>query len=123
MNVCDAGPPQTLRLPLWSIPMRRHRPSPLARLGAVLVLIAGVVAGPATAAHAATTGPCDIYGSAGTPCVAAHSTVRALAGAYNGPLYQLTRASDRATHDVGLLAAGGYANAGDHDAFCNGTTC
>jgi hypothetical protein len=103
--------------------MRRHRPSPLARLGAVLVLIAGVVAGPATAAHAATTGPCDIYGSAGTPCVAAHSTVRALIGAYNGPLYQLTRAADRATHDVGLLAAGGYANAGDHDAFCNGTTC
>src|SRR6185436_10855536 len=53
----------------------------------------------------------------------AHSTVRALFAAYNGPLYQLTRASDHATHNVGLLAAGGYANAGDHDAFCNGTTC
>jgi hypothetical protein len=48
---------------------------------------------------------------------------RALFAAYNGPLYQLTRASDGATHNVGLLAAGGYANAGDHDAFCNGTTC
>src|SRR6201994_2588152 len=68
-------------------------------------------------------GPCDIYASGGTPCVAAHSTTRALFGAYNGPLYQLTRASDGATHDIGLLSAGGYANAGDQDAFCNQTTC
>jgi non-reducing end alpha-L-arabinofuranosidase len=29
---------------------------------------------------AAVTGPCDIYASGGTPCVAAHSTVRALFG-------------------------------------------
>ena len=35
----------------------------------------------------------------------------------------MQRASDGATHNVGLLAAGGYANAGDHDAFCNATTC
>ena len=35
----------------------------------------------------AVPGPCDIYASDGGPCVAAHSTVRALYGAYNGPLY------------------------------------
>lgn len=35
--------------------------------------------------------PCDIYARAGTPCVAAHSTVRALYRDYNGPLYQVTR--------------------------------
>ncbi|WP_229691722.1 cellulose-binding domain-containing protein, partial [Sphaerisporangium melleum] len=28
--------------------------------------------------------PCDIYAAGGTPCVAAHSTTRALYGAYNG---------------------------------------
>jgi hypothetical protein len=100
--------------------MRRHR---FAALGAALVLLLGVLFGMSSPAAAATALPCDIYGSAGTPCVAAHSTVRALFAAYNGPLYQLTRASDHATHDVGLLAAGGYANAGDHDAFCNNTTC
>ena len=35
------------------------------------------------------TGPCDIYGAAGTPCIAAHSLVRALYGSYTGPLYQV----------------------------------
>jgi len=30
-------------------------------------------------------GPCDIYEVAKTPCVAAHSTVRALFSAYAGP--------------------------------------
>ena len=34
----------------------------------------------------AAEGPCDIYAAAGTPCVAAHSTTRALFAAYNGPL-------------------------------------
>ncbi|GAB1691151.1 arabinofuranosidase catalytic domain-containing protein [Krasilnikovia sp. M28-CT-15] len=97
--------------------------SPLRTLGATLVLVLGTLFGMPGAGLAATSLPCDIYGAAGTPCVAAHSTVRALFAAYAGPLYQLTRASDRATHDVGLLAVGGYANAGDHDAFCNGTTC
>jgi hypothetical protein len=67
--------------------------------------------------------PCDIYTSAGTPCVAAHSTTRALLGAYSGRLYQVKRASDGATADVGTLAAGGYANAAQQDAFCSGTTC
>ena len=102
--------------------MRRHR-SPSVAVLATLAFVLGILVGLPGAAQAAGTLPCDIYGSAGTPCVAAHSTVRALSGAYVGPLYQLTRASDHATHDVGLLSAGGYADAGDHDAFCNGTTC
>ena len=67
--------------------------------------------------------PCDIYGAAGTACVAAHSTTRALFGAYSGRLYQVLRASDGATADVGTLTAGGYANAAAQDAFCAGTTC
>ncbi|MCO5974581.1 arabinofuranosidase catalytic domain-containing protein [Actinoallomurus soli] len=106
--------------------MRRHRPAlgrrVLWSIGAIIVLLFGL-AGLTGTAQAATSLPCDIYGAAGTPCVAAHSTVRALFAGYSGPLYQLTRASDHATHDVGVLAAGGYANAADHDAFCNGTTC
>ncbi|BCY08245.1 arabinofuranosidase catalytic domain-containing protein [Actinoplanes sp. L3-i22] len=89
---------------------------------AAISLIAGLLAAP-TPASAAGTLPCDIYAAAGTACVAAHSTTRALFGAYSGRLYQVTRASDGATHDVGTLAAGGYANAADQDAFCNGTTC
>lgn len=31
-------------------------------------------------------GPCDIYTAAGTPCVAAHSSTRALYASFNGPL-------------------------------------
>ena len=77
----------------------------------------------ASTASAATSLPCDIYGAAGTPCVAAHSTTRALYAAYNGPLYQVQRASDSARTDIGLLAAGGYANAAAQDSFGAGTTC
>ena len=36
-------------------------------------------------------GPCDIYAAASDPCVAAHSTTRALYASYNGPLYQVLR--------------------------------
>ena len=72
---------------------------------------------------AAGTLPCDIYGSAGTPCVAAHSTTRALYGAYSGRLYQVKRASNGQTTDINTLAAGGYANAAAQDSFCAGTTC
>ncbi len=68
-------------------------------------------------------GPCDLYESGGTPCVAAHSTVRALYGAYRGALYQVRRASDGKAVDVGVLGAGGYADSAAQDAFCSGTTC
>ncbi|HET9168397.1 MAG TPA: arabinofuranosidase catalytic domain-containing protein, partial [Actinospica sp.] len=54
----------------------------------------GVIAVAAAPAQAATQGPCDIYASGGTPCVAAHSTTRALYGNYNGNLYQVQRSSD-----------------------------
>ncbi|WP_432836700.1 arabinofuranosidase catalytic domain-containing protein [Dactylosporangium sp. CA-092794] len=94
----------------------------LAAAASLALTAAGLVGLPGPA-QAAGPLPCDIYASAGTACVAAHSTTRALFAAYNGPLYQLQRASDGATHNVNVLEAGGYANAGDHDAFCNGTTC
>ncbi|HEY3750857.1 MAG TPA: arabinofuranosidase catalytic domain-containing protein [Pseudonocardiaceae bacterium] len=74
-------------------------------------------------ASAAGTGPCDIYAAGGTPCVAAHSTTRALFGSYSGRLYQVRRASDGATTDIGTLTAGGFANAAAQDSFCAGTTC
>ena len=93
-------------------------------VGAVVVLILGVLTtGPGAARAAGSQGPCDIYASAGTPCVAAHSTVRALYASYNGPLYQVRRASDGATTDVGLNSAGGYANADSQDVFCVRTAC
>ncbi|MFJ9543382.1 arabinofuranosidase catalytic domain-containing protein [Streptomyces sp. NPDC101225] len=88
-------------------------------LGLVLAFLVGL---PATA-QAADSLPCDIYGAAGTPCVAAHSTTRALLSSYNGPLYQVTRASDGGTADIGLLSQGGYADAGRQDTFCRDTTC
>jgi hypothetical protein len=67
--------------------------------------------------------PCDIYKAASTPCAAAHSMTRALYAAYNGPLYQLRRASDKTMQDVGLLAPGGFVDTSQQDAFCKGTTC
>ena len=84
----------------------------------------GVVAtGGTTGGTPSGTGVCDIFASGSTPCVAAHSTVRALFGAYAGNLYQVTRASDKTTKDIGVLSAGGFANAATQDTFCAGTTC
>src|SRR5579872_6121418 len=76
-------------------------------------------------------GPCDIYAAASDPCVAAHSTTRALYAAYNGPLYRVLRQSDGKTLDIGVVQpvaspvpdAGGYANAAAQDAFCANTYC
>ncbi|KAL1311496.1 hypothetical protein AAFC00_001619 [Neodothiora populina] len=68
-------------------------------------------------------GPCDIYSSGGTPCVAAHGTTRALYSAYNGPLYQVKRGSDGSTTDISPVSAGGVANAAAQDSFCASTTC
>ena len=83
------------------------------------------------AALARPQGPCDIYAAAGNPCVAAHSTTRALYAGYNGPLYQVLRQSDGKTLDIGVVRptvapiadAGGYANAAAQDAFCANTYC
>ena len=76
-------------------------------------------------------GPCDIYAVAGDPCVAAHSTTRALYASYNGPLYQVLRQSDGKTLDIGVVQstaspipnAGGYADAAAQDKFCANTYC
>jgi non-reducing end alpha-L-arabinofuranosidase len=73
-------------------------------------------------------GPCDIYAAGGSPCVAAHSTTRALYASYNGPLYQVMRQVDGKTLDIGVTKPkegdpGGYADAAAQDAFCANTTC
>jgi hypothetical protein len=67
-------------------------------------------------------GPCDIYAANGGPCVAAHSTVRALYGAYSGPLYQVRKA-DCTAKDIGVLEPGGFANATEQDDFCGASGC
>src|SRR5258708_31146061 len=107
----------SLRSPLLSL--RRG----LLLLGAALALAVGALAAGRAPPAAAASLPCDIYASAGTPCVAAHSTTRALYASYNGPLYQVKRASDGATANISPLSAGGYANAAAQDSFCAGTTC
>ncbi|MBB2976406.1 hypothetical protein FHX49_001981, partial [Microbacterium endophyticum] len=66
--------------------------------------------------------PCDTFADGGNPCVAAYSTVRALSASYTGALYRVTRASDGAGADVGLLNSG-YANAAAQDLFCENTVC
>ena len=100
--------------------LRRPHALPYALLVLALVTVGlAAVAAPAQAA----TGPCDIYGSAGTPCVAAHSTTRALYGGYSGRLYQVRRGSDGAVADIGTLAAGGFADGPAQDAFCANTNC
>jgi hypothetical protein len=99
-------------------------------MGAALTM-----ATPAGEAPSRPKGPCDIYAAAGDPCVAAHSTTRALYASYNGPLYQVLRQSDGKTLDIGVVQAvaspvpgaggdaGGYANAPAQDAFCANTYC
>jgi non-reducing end alpha-L-arabinofuranosidase len=90
---------------------------------AVLALLITALSPWAAPASAAGSGPCDIYAAGGTPCVAAHSTVRALYGAFSGSLYQVRRSSDNTTRNIGTLSAGGSADAAAQDAFCAGTTC
>ncbi|WP_439145189.1 arabinofuranosidase catalytic domain-containing protein [Streptantibioticus silvisoli] len=104
-------------------PWLRYLRKWLLSVGVVGLLAAGLLGGTAGTSAAAGSLPCDIYAAAGTPCVAAHSTTRALFSAYDGPLYQVTRASDNTTTDIGLLATGGYANAAAQDTFCANTTC
>ena len=104
----------------WLQPLRGRRWL-LAAAGVAALTATGIVG--ANAAQAATQGPCDIYAAGGTPCVAAHSTTRALYASYNGSLYQVRRSSDNATRDIGVLSAGGVANAAAQDSFCSGTSC
>jgi hypothetical protein len=102
----------------------------LSLVGATLIMAqpAGVGSGDAPARP---KGPCDIYAAAGDPCVAAHSSTRALYASYNGPLYQAVRQSDGKSLDIGVVQpvasqvpdAGGYADAAAQDAFCADTVC
>ncbi|MEV1205523.1 arabinofuranosidase catalytic domain-containing protein [Microbispora rosea] len=73
----------------------------LALIGGALAVTPQAQAAP-PAAPDRPQGPCDIYAAGGTPCVAAHSTTRALYSSYNGPLYQVMRTSDNATRDIGV---------------------
>ncbi len=129
-------------------PIRRTRLQTLAAAMAIVLLPLGITFARATPAPAAQQvqpqqvqpqqvqpqrpqGPCDIYAAGGTPCVAAHSTTRALYASYNGPLYQVRRLSDNAVKDIGIVQPrafpvpdpGGYADAAAQDAFCANTTC
>lgn len=60
-----------------SLPLRRARKL-AAAVATTAALIATVLFAGAGASQAATQEPCDIFAAAGTPCAAAHSTVRAL---------------------------------------------
>jgi hypothetical protein len=126
-----------LRLPV------RTRLRTIAATMAIALVPVGITFATATAAPAAAApasqrvlpprsqGPCDIYAAGGTPCVAAHSTTRALYASYNGPLYQVRRLSDNAVKNIGVVRPralpspdpGGYADAAAQDAFCANTTC
>jgi non-reducing end alpha-L-arabinofuranosidase len=87
----------------------------------VLAGIAATLAGAGAAQQARPRGPCDIYAEAATPCVTAHSTVRALSSRYGGPLYQVKRDDGRLL-DIGVIA-GGFADAAAQDRFCAGALC
>jgi non-reducing end alpha-L-arabinofuranosidase len=78
-----------------------------------------VAAAAAAAAAALAEGPCDIYASAGTPCIAAHSFLRAMFAAYDGPLYAVQRTADNATLNIYPVSPGGIADAAAQVAFCN----
>ncbi|MEO5926278.1 MAG: arabinofuranosidase catalytic domain-containing protein [Bryobacteraceae bacterium] len=107
-------------------------------LGLLLALVLGLVGTTMITAQQASSGaparpqgPCDVYATASAPCVAAHSTTRALFASYNGPLYQVLRQSDGKTLDIGVVRpvaspvpdAGGYADAAAQDVFCAHTYC
>jgi len=94
------------------------------RVGAAAAVVLGALTGAAATsgpAQAASQGPCDIYAAGGTPCVAAHSTTRALFGSYSGSLYQVRRSSDNSTRNIGVV--NGIADAASQDSFCAGTSC
>jgi len=98
--------------------------------------------GGSTGAGGSTTtvqGPCDIYGAANTPCVAAYSTTRILSSGYSGALYQVRKGGTTTTDGTGAnmktgvrgggttmdigVATGGLADSAAQDAFCGTDTC
>jgi hypothetical protein len=127
----------------WLTPPAAALRAVLCQLQLCLALAGPVVASegarrdPTAAGAGAGVGPCDITGKAGNPCVAAHSTTRALYAAYDGPLYRV--ASGKNCHpcvhkgrtccgpgnstDIGLLEAGGFADISAQDAACAKGDC
>src|ERR1022692_1605834 len=101
----------------------------LTLIGATLMM--AQQAGRANVPSPRPKGPCDIYAAAGDPCVAAHSTTRALYASYNGPLYRVLRQSDGKPLDIDVARpaaspvpdVGGYADAAAQDKFCANTYC
>jgi non-reducing end alpha-L-arabinofuranosidase len=92
------------------------------------LMIASRAGGGASAVPPRPQGPCDVYAAGNAPCVAAHSSTRAMFASYNGPLYQVMRQSDNKTLDIGVVQPsagdpGGYANAAAQDEFCANTYC
>jgi len=77
---------------------------------------------PKPAPDGSERGPCDIYAADGGPCVAAHSTVRALYATYGGPLYQV-KDSAGVTRDIPPLVPGGFADSAAQDSFCSSGAC
>ena len=97
-------------------------------LPVIMMMLIAMSGGERNAAPTRPEGPCDIYAAAGSPCVAAHSSTRALYASYNGPLYQVMRQSDGKTLNIGVVQPsegdpGGYADAAAQDSFCANTYC
>ncbi|MEE4544476.1 arabinofuranosidase catalytic domain-containing protein [Streptomyces sp. V4-01] len=105
------------------LPTLRRRTRLLIAFLLAVAIAVPVLGTAATHAAAASSGPCDIYASGGTPCEAAYSTTRAMFSSYNGPLYQIRRASDSATLNIGLASAGGLVASAPQVSFCAGTAC
>ena len=105
----------------WGCTLTSSTPDPNAGLGGATG--AGGAMARATGGWTGTSlYPCDVYAADGGPCVAAHSTVRALYGAYNGPLYQVKKA-DTTTKEIMVLEPGGFANSDAQDMFCGPDAC
>ena len=90
--------------------------------GPIVDICTGVTSTPPAPPPGDSKGVCDIYAEDGGPCVAAHSTVRALFASYTGPLYQLRKADDT-TLDINAIAAGGFADSAAQDTFCGTAGC
>lgn len=94
-------PPHLRRHFVLLIPRLRRRTRLLLAFLLAVTIAVPVLGTAATHATAASSAPCDIYASGGTPCAAAYSTTRAMFSSYNGPLYEIQRASDGGTPRTG----------------------
>jgi hypothetical protein len=72
--------------------------------------------------HGQNTTPGNYPCSMVAGCTAAHSLGRRIVATYTGPFFQLTRASDATTADIGQTATG-FVNMAQIASFCAATTC